>query len=112
MIIGRQRPDLGQRAFRHQSPAAHCLPKRAADCAGIGATVEDRANDLGLARAGVAMLADVAVEAQGRVVLPFDQAFALQKMSRQDGGLAAVAAAEIRCAIDLSDRQAQRPDPR
>jgi hypothetical protein len=41
-------------------------PERAADCAGIGSTVEDRTNDFGLARASIAMLAEIAVEAQRR----------------------------------------------
>src|SRR5260370_39157836 len=72
VIVGRRRPDLSQRAFGHQALAAHRPPERAADCAGIGATVEHRANDLGLARAGVTMLADVAVEAQSAIVLSLD----------------------------------------
>ena len=99
VIIGRRSPDLAQRALRHQTPALHCLPERAADRAGIGAAVEHGANDLDLARAGIAMLADIAVEAQRAVVPPLNEAFALEKMNRQDRSMAAVAAAERQRAV-------------
>jgi hypothetical protein len=75
---------LAQSARRHQALAAHRVPEQAPDCAGIGPAVEDGADDLGLARARVAMLADVAVEAQRAVVLPLDQALLREKVNRQD----------------------------
>ena len=99
MIIGPRGPDLGQRAFRHQTLATHGVPERAADCAGIGAAVEHRANDVGLACAGVTVLADVAVEAQRSVVFPLSQSLALQKINREDCRMAAVAAAERQGAV-------------
>ena len=94
MIEGRRRPSLAQRAFRHQALTAQRVPERAADCAGIGTAVKNRADDFRFARAGVAMLADIAVKAKGAVVSPLDQAFALQKVDRQDSSMPAVAAAE------------------
>ena len=41
-----------------------------------------RAHDINLACAGVTVLADVAVEAQRSVALPFSQSLALQKINR------------------------------
>ena len=70
VIVGVGRPDLDQGTFGHQALVAQSLPERTAYRAGIGATVEDRANDLRLARARVAMLADIAVEAKRAVVAP------------------------------------------
>src|SRR5262249_6328888 len=97
--IGRRRPDLGQRALRHQALGAQRSPERTTDCASIGPAVEDRADDFGLARASITMLAEVAVEAQRAVLLSLEQAFLLQKMNREDRGVATVAAAERQGAI-------------
>src|SRR5262249_11737426 len=69
VIVGARGPYFGERTFRHQALGAYRVPERAADRAGIGAAVEDRANDLGLASAGITVLADVAVETQRSVVL-------------------------------------------
>src|ERR1700722_10401803 len=77
-------PDLGQRAFRHQALGTHGIPEWAANCAGIGAAVEHRANNINFACAGVTVLADVAVEAQRSVALAFSQSFVLQKIDRED----------------------------
>src|SRR5215472_2915865 len=112
VIIRRRGPNLGQRPFRHEALLAHCLPEGAADRPGIGTAVENRAHDLDLASAGIAMLADIAVEAQGPVVLPLDQAFVLQEVNRQDRRMAAIAAAEReRALLDITqptDRAARR----
>ena len=83
-------------------PALHFLPERAADRAGIGATVEDGANDVDLARAGIAMLADVAVETQRAVVALLNEAFALEKVNRQDRSMAAVAPQIKRCSYSMA----------
>src|SRR5579871_1303049 len=99
VIIWPRCPDFSERAFWHQTLVAHRIPERAADCAGIGATVEHCANDVGLARPGVAVLADVGVEAQRLVVFPFSQPLALQKVDRENCRMAAVAAAECKGTI-------------
>src|SRR4249920_2451500 len=90
-------------------PALYFLPERAADRAGIGATVEDGANDVDLARAGIAVLADVAVEAQRAVVALPNEAFAFQKVNRQDRSMAAVAAAERQRAVPQIGERGDRP---
>src|SRR5260370_40175875 len=92
MIEGWRSPDFNQRSFRHQSFAVQCLPKWAAHRSRIGSAVRNRANHFSLTSAGVAMLADIAVEAQRAIRLFFDQTLALQKMNRQDGGVSAIAA--------------------
>src|SRR5580692_9588151 len=92
MIEGWRSPDFSQRSFRHQMFAFQCLPKWAAHRSRIGSAVKNRANHFGLASAGIAMLTNIAVEAQRAILLFFDQTFALQKMNRQDGGMAAIAA--------------------
>src|SRR5690348_7517742 len=90
----------------NEALALHRLPERAADRPGLGAAIEERAQDLGLARSGVAMLADVAVEAKGAVIAPFHQAFALQEVDRQDGGMSAVATAERQGAVpEIGERR-------
>src|SRR5437667_8442394 len=94
VVVGLRHPDLDQSAFGHQALVAQNLPERTADRAGIGAAVEDRANDLRLARAGVAMLANVAVEAKRAVVASLDQALMLEEMNGKDRSVAAVAGAE------------------
>jgi hypothetical protein len=57
VIVGRRRPDLSQRALRYQALAAQRPPERAVDCAGICAAVENRADDFGLARTSITVLA-------------------------------------------------------
>ena len=99
VIIGPRGPDLGERTVRDQTLAWHGVPERAADCAGIGATVQHRADDVGLACAGVTVLAEVCVEAQRSVVLPFSQSLALQEINREDCRMTAVAAAERERAV-------------
>src|SRR6185437_2889277 len=96
VIIGRRRPDLGQSTFGHQALVAKPTPERAADRPCLGASIEDRANHLGLARAGIAMLADIAIETQRAVVAPLDQAFALEKVNRENGCMPAVAGRDYR----------------
>src|SRR4029077_17304744 len=95
--------------FRHQTFGPYRVPERAADCAGIGAAAEHRANDGGLACTGVTVLADVAVEAQRSVVFPFDQSLALQKINREDCRMAAVAAAEGQGAVFEIGEPSDRP---
>src|SRR4029079_16813950 len=80
--------------FRHQTFAVNALPERAADCAGVSPTVEDCADNLYLARAGVPVLADIAVEPHCAIVPSFGHSLAIEEMNRQDGGVAAVAPAE------------------
>src|SRR5262245_28050710 len=63
VIIRWRCPDFGERTFWHEALDLHCFPERTTDCAGIGATVEHGANDLHLTRAGIAVLAKIAVEA-------------------------------------------------
>src|ERR1700730_13143347 len=94
VIEGWRGPDLGERTFGYQVFGTHGIPERAADCAGIGAAVEHRANDLRLARAGVTVLAEVGVEAQRLVVSSLFQSLALQEMNWKDRRVAAVAAAK------------------
>src|ERR1700719_3973523 len=88
---------------------AYGLPERAADCAGIGAAVEDRANDIGLACARVTMLAEVGIEAQRFIVFPLNQSLALQKINREDCRMAAVAAAEGQGAVLEIGEPSDRP---
>jgi hypothetical protein len=60
----------------------HCFPERTADCPGVGATVENSANDLHFTGPGIAVLADVAVEAQSTIVFSLLQTFFLQEVYR------------------------------
>src|SRR4029077_13734554 len=80
MVVGLRRPDLDQSTFGHQALSAQSLPERTADGASVGAAVEDCANDLRLARASVAMLTDVAVEAERAVVASLYQALMLEEV--------------------------------
>jgi hypothetical protein len=75
------------------------FPERVTDCAGVRTAIEDRPNDFGLTRAGIAMLADVTVKPEGAVLLSFDQTFAFQKMNREDRGVATIAATKGQGAI-------------
>jgi hypothetical protein len=54
------------------------------------------------------MLAEVAVEAQRAVLLSLDQAFALQKMNREDRGMATVATTERQGAISKIGKRSDR----
>src|SRR5882724_1219797 len=86
-------------------PGTHGVPEWAADCASVGAAVEDRAKDIGLACTCVTMLADVAVESQRSVVFLLNQSLALQKIDREDCCMTAVAAAESQGAVlDIGKR--------
>src|SRR5229473_2818788 len=78
-------------------------------CAGIGAAVEHRANDIGLAAPGIAMLAEVGVEAKRLVVLALDQSFALEEIDRKDRRVAAVAAAKGQGAALKIGKRGDRP---
>src|SRR6516165_6313354 len=93
MIERRRGPYLRQRAFRHQAFGSHGAPERAADGAGLGAAIEHRANDLGLAPPGIAVLADIAVEAQRSIVFALGHSLAFKEIDREDRRMAAVAAA-------------------
>ena len=108
MIVGRRSPDLCQSVLRH--PSARCAtPSRTDyDCACIGATVEDRADDFGLARACITMLTEVGVKAQRAVLLSFEQAFPLQKMNRENCGVTTVAAANRQGAISKIGKRSDR----
>ena len=80
VIKGRRSPDFSQRALRNQMLSLQSFPERTANCAGISAAIEDRTYDVGFARAGITMFAEVAVEAQRTVFLSLEQAFLLQKI--------------------------------
>ena len=84
-------------------------PKRAAYRASVGTAIEDCANDLGLARAGVTMLANVAVETKRAVVTSLYQAFALKKVNGKNRGVPAVAAAERQRAVCKIANHSDRP---
>src|SRR5215469_17527220 len=64
VMIGRRGPYLAKPTFGNQVLAAHRIPERAADCAGVGSPVEYRADDFHFAGPRVTVLAHVAVEAQ------------------------------------------------
>src|SRR5215510_11236676 len=82
VIIRWRGPDFGERTLRNEALDLHCFPERTADCSGVGTTVENSANDLHLTGAGIAVLADVAVEAQRAIVLSFLQTFFLKEVYR------------------------------
>src|SRR5690242_15244877 len=68
VIVSRRGPDLDQRTFGDQPLCMDSAPERTAYGASLGASIEDGANHFHLAAARVAMLADVAVEAESAVV--------------------------------------------
>ena len=76
------------------APGAGRVPERTAYRPGVGTAVENRAKNLGLARAGVTMLANVTVEAERAVVTFLDQAFAVKKVNGKDCGVPAIATSE------------------
>jgi hypothetical protein len=79
VIVGRRCPDFSQCAFGDQPLCTHRLPERTADRAGVGAAIEDGSNDLSFAGTCIAVLADVAVEAERAVVMSLNQALAPSK---------------------------------
>ena len=99
VIKRRRSPDFSQRALRHQVLSLQGLPERTANCAGISAAIEDRANDVGFTRAGITMFAKVAVEAQRTVLLSLEEAFSFQKINREDRGVTTVTTAQRQGAI-------------
>src|SRR5262245_19432140 len=48
--VARGGPDFAHRAFGREPLLADARPERASDCAGVGASVEDRLEDVHLAR--------------------------------------------------------------
>src|ERR1700720_2285694 len=94
MVVCRRGPYLTKAAFRHQALAANRVPEWATDCAGVGAPVEDGAHHFHFAGPGIAMFADVAVKAQGPVVLLLAHPFLLQKVNGKNGCVSAVSAAQ------------------
>ncbi len=94
MIVGWRRPYLTKAAFGHQALAAHSVPEGAADRAGIGSPVEDRAHNFNFAGPGITMFAYVAVEAQRTIVSALAHALLLQEVNGQNSCVSAVSAAK------------------
>src|SRR5580700_4797446 len=94
MVVRRRGPYLPKAAFGHQAFAANRVPEGAADCAGVGSSIEDGAHYFNFAGPGITMFAYVTVEAQRAVVPALAHALLLQKVNGQNRCVSAVSAAQ------------------
>src|SRR5258707_357770 len=94
MVVRRRRPYLTKAAFGHETLFAHSIPKRTADCAGVGSPIPDGSHYFNFAGPCITMLAYVAVKAQRLVFASFAHALLLQEVNRKNRSVSAVSATE------------------